>query len=108
MRQQQQLTIHNINSDGPAYCEAIGISKVFAAYAEDTSEPIIYDGIGFNSNSGYVYIALENGITIASYMGNNVEYIVTDFYNGDEHFFNSFSDALEFMNIEQSKAYENQ
>ena len=31
---------------------------------------------GFNQNSGYVYIALENGVTIASCFGQSVEYIV--------------------------------
>jgi len=31
---------------------------------------------GFNQNTGYVYIALENGVTIASCFGQSVEYIV--------------------------------
>ena len=31
---------------------------------------------GFNKQSGYVYIALENGISIASCFGQDVEYIV--------------------------------
>lgn len=108
MKQQQQITIHNINSDGPSYCEAIGISKVFAAYAEVCNEQIMYECVGFNDHSGYVYIGLECGITIASCMGQNVEYITTDFYTGDEHFFNSFDDAMEFLQSEQSKQYENE
>ena len=31
---------------------------------------------GFNQNTGYVYIALENGVTIASCFGQSVDYIV--------------------------------
>lgn len=31
---------------------------------------------GFNQNTGYVYIALENGVTIASCFGQSVEYFV--------------------------------
>jgi len=34
---------------------------------------------GFNTNSGYIYIALENGICIASSFGQGVDYIITDF-----------------------------
>lgn len=33
---------------------------------------------GFNEHSGNVYIALENGVTIASCFGQSVEYIVSD------------------------------
>lgn len=50
---------------------------------------------GFNKNSGYVYIALENGISICSAFGYNVEYLVTDFYSGDETFYGSYQEALE-------------
>ena len=49
--------------------------------------------IGMNNNSGYVYIALENGIQIASCFGQNVEYIVTDFDNGEEEFFGDYYKA---------------
>ena len=39
---------------------------------------------GFNENSGYVYIALENGVTIASCFGQSVDYIVTNPNTGSE------------------------
>ena len=37
--------------------------------------------IGFNENSGYVYIALENGVSIASCFGQSVEYMVNNKLN---------------------------
>ncbi len=50
---------------------------------------------GMNMNSGYVYIALENGVTIASCFGQGVDYIVTDFEDGEEFFFDDYKEALE-------------
>jgi galactokinase len=79
--------------DSIAFCEAMGLSNVFKAYAEECSREDIME-IGFNANSGYVYIALENGITIASSMGQRVEYIVTDFESGEESFFDNYTLAL--------------
>jgi hypothetical protein len=49
-------------------------------------------GIGFNANSGYVYIALEDGITICSMLGRDVEYLVTD-YDGEEFLFDTYKEA---------------
>jgi len=48
---------------------------------------------GFNKQSGYVYIALENGISIASCFGQDVEYIVHDFETGEEEFFDEYEQA---------------
>jgi hypothetical protein len=50
---------------------------------------------GFNAESGYVYIALENGIQIASSFGQDVEYIIFDVENGNEHFFETYNEALD-------------
>ena len=100
---QETLTIHGINETGPAYCEALGLSKVFAAYAENcANEEIMYSGVGFNHYSGYVYIALENGISICSMLGREVEYLRTNFNNGEEYFFSTYDEALSFdiYNIE--------
>ena len=52
--------------------------------------------VGYNSSSGYVYIALENGISIASCFGQEVEYIVYDFETGDEEFFDEYEQALNY------------
>jgi hypothetical protein len=89
------ITIHNFNGDSIPYCEAQGLAKVFQAYADHaTNESIMEGGIGFNENSGIVYIALENGIQICSAFGHDVEYLVTDSENGHEEFFNFYEDAL--------------
>jgi hypothetical protein len=76
-----------------AYLEAKGLSKCFAAYAEECPAEDIMS-IGFNQNSGYVYIALENGIQICSMLGNDVEYITCNFEDGEEAFYNSYMDAI--------------
>ena len=92
------LTIHGLSSD-IAICETLGLSKVFEAYATvSTIDSIMFEGIGFNPNSGYVYIALETGITICSLLGNDVEYLFTDFETGEETFFSSYPEALMFAN----------
>ena len=53
-------------------------------------------GVGFNPNSGCVYIALEEGVTICSMLGNDVEYLVTNFNNGEEFFFDNYEEAKNF------------
>lgn len=53
---------------------------------------------GFNEMSRYVYIALENGVQIASRLGQDVEYISYDYDTGGESFFNTYEDALENRN----------
>ena len=49
---------------------------------------------GFNTKSGYVYIALENGVQIASCFGQDVDYIKYDFETGEEYFFDTYEEAL--------------
>lgn len=92
---QTQLTINGFDSSSMCYLEALGMSKVFEAYAS-VGEDIIEGGIGFNPNSGYVYIALENGISICSMLGRDVEFLVTNFNNGEEHFFDTYEEAETF------------
>jgi hypothetical protein len=53
---------------------------------------------GFNTNSGYVYIALENGIQIASCFGQSVDFIVFDFETGEEYFLDSYDEAMGKIN----------
>ena len=65
------MEIYNL-SESICYLEAVGLSKVFAAYAENAAGEDI-NSIGFNHNSGYTYIALDNGITICSMLGRDVE-----------------------------------
>lgn len=85
------LTIYGLNNS-IAYCEAEGLSKCFNAYADFAKSEEILE-IGFNSNSGYTYICLENGISICSMLGRKVEYLVTDFNDGEEYFFDTYEEA---------------
>ena len=85
------LQTNNMNST-IAYCEAMGLSNCFKAYANDCPCEEIME-VGFNSNSGYVYIALENGVSICSCLGRDVEYLVTNLDDGEEFFFDTYNDA---------------
>jgi hypothetical protein len=82
-----------------AYLESIGKSKIWLAYAENfAGEEIMQEG--FNPNSGYVYIALENGISICSQLGGDVEYLVSEHENGEELFFDSYQELENYLNPE--------
>ena len=75
-----------------AYLEAKGLAKCFKAYAKYFAGEDIME-VGFNEQTGYVYIALEfDSIQIASAFGKDVEYIYTDFETGEETFYESFED----------------
>jgi hypothetical protein len=92
----QELTINNIG-DIICYCEARGLSNIFGAYAEHAYGESIFE-IGFNENSGYTYIALESvNITICSMMGRDVEYMATNFDSSEEIFFNTYQEAINFL-----------
>ena len=86
-----QLTIQGEAVLG--YCEALGLSKCFQAYADHASGETI-DGIGFNPNSGYVYISLENGIQLVSCLGREVEYLTTRYEDGCELFHDTYQEAI--------------
>ena len=79
------------------YSDAKSKSLVWAAYAENfAGEEIIEEG--FNMNSGYVYLALENEITIASCFGQSVEFIVYDNETEEELFFSSIEEVNSYLN----------
>lgn len=101
-----QLTINGFDSSSLCYLEAVGMSKVFMAYAS-IGEDIMDGGIGFNPSSGYVYIALENGVSICSMLGRDVEYLVTDFNNGEEYFFDTYEEAETFESHSEEETEEN-
>jgi len=94
MQQQTELTINGFTRNSICFAESMGLSKCFETYAtigEEISE------IGFNQNSGYTYIALENGIIICSMMGGECEYLITDFDKGKETFFDSYKEAYNLI-----------
>jgi hypothetical protein len=92
MTKTETLTINGIR-DSIAYCEAQGLAKCFQDYADNCAGEDILE-IGFNHNSGYVYIALENGITICSMLGREVEYLIVNFMDGEETFYDSYEIAI--------------
>jgi hypothetical protein len=93
MTQNQSIEIYGLNNY-ISYCEAAGLSNCFKAYADNCAGQDIME-IGFNPNSGYTYIALEDGISICSHMGGDVEYLVTNMNDGTEYFLSSYRDAEE-------------
>lgn len=79
------------------YLDAKSKSIVWAAYAENfAGEEIMEEG--FNLNSGNVYIALENGVTIASAFGHAADYYVYDFETGEEIAFESIDEINAHLN----------
>jgi hypothetical protein len=88
------MTTQNQKSFG--YLDAKSKSIVWAAYAEHFGGEEIMEE-GFNINSGYVYIALENGVTIASAFGKKVKFIVYDEENEEETFLFSVKQAYKFL-----------
>ena len=66
------------------------VERAYKTYAhgEDIME------CGFNKMSGYVYIALENGVQIASCFGQDVDYIKYDFETSEEYFFDTYEESL--------------
>lgn len=77
-----------------SFLEAQGLAKCFQAYADNCSGNHICE-IGFNPNSGYTYIALEDyGISICSNLGQDAVYLVTDFDSGEEHFYETYKEAI--------------
>jgi hypothetical protein len=90
------MNTHTQNQTSFGYSDAKSKSIVWAAYAEHfAGEEIMEEG--FNINSGYVYIALENGVTIASCFGQSVDFIVYDFEEGEENIFGSYDELQEFL-----------
>jgi hypothetical protein len=79
-----------------AYLDAKSKAIVWRTYAENFSgEEIIEEG--FNQNSGYVYIALENGVTIASAFGHEAEFIIYDYETGEETFLESIQELNQYL-----------
>ena len=94
----ENLKLNGFNNSWICNREAVGLSKCFEAYAEYCSGNPILE-IGFNANSGYVYIGLEmEPIAICSMLGGDVEYLFTDFESGEENFFETYEEAVAYDN----------
>jgi hypothetical protein len=77
--------------------EAQGLSNIFKAYADNAIGESIFE-IGFNPNSGYTYIFLDNSITICSMLGRDVEYMVINNEDGEDIFFDTYDEAINYLN----------
>ena len=66
--------------------------NVTQEYINNASDEEIME-TGYNSNSWYVYIALENGISICEAF-NWIEFLVTNTENWEELFFDTYEEAL--------------
>lgn len=78
------------------YSDAKSKSIVWNAYAEHFAGEEIQQE-GFNINSGYIYIALENGVTIASAFGQAVDFIIYDHETEEERFFDCIEELNEYL-----------
>lgn len=85
----------NLNELGAS--ELLSFRLVLEAYQNDAFMIEIFE-TGFNLNTGYIYISLENNITIASCFGQSVDFIVYDFETGEEHFFDTYLEAEQYIN----------
>jgi len=82
-----------INEMGSLDIESINIViKAYKKYAN--GEDIEFSG--FNNQSGYVYIALSNGVQIISNFGQEVEFLVNDYETEEEIFLDTYTEALEY------------
>jgi hypothetical protein len=78
------------------YSDSISKSIVWRAYANYfAGEEIMEEG--FNMNTGYVYIALENGITIASCFAQEVDFIVWDNDTDEEIILESYEELVDHL-----------
>jgi hypothetical protein len=78
------------------YLDAKSKSIIWDAYAKHFGGEEIMEE-GFNINTGYVYLALDNGVTIASCFGQEVEFIVFNYETGQEDFFYSVEELNEYI-----------
>ena len=72
---------------------------VIQSYLDNARHEEIFE-TGFNTSSGYVYIALENGVQICSCFGQDVDYCVFNYHAGEEFFFDTYEIALKYAQEE--------
>lgn len=87
------------NLDEMGYQDIESMKLIIDVWYNLDDRDIMYEGTGFNKMSGYVYIALENGVIICSCFGQEVEYLVTDFATGEEYFYETYEEALNKLEI---------
>lgn len=79
------------------YSDALSKANIWERYANYfAGEEIMEEG--FNLNTGYVYLALENGVTIASCFGQAAEFFVYDQDTDEEISFLFYQDLQNYLN----------
>jgi hypothetical protein len=77
--------------------EANALTTLFSVYAESDliDEPMIF---GYNTWSGYYYIAFENiSLQIVLTSRSDVMFMTTDFETGEEEYFDTEEEAMEYL-----------
>ena len=95
MRRHEVNTIHTYLSYAMGSGDFYGLGLIFKELGENSSISAqdIFE-IGYNSMSGYTFVALENGIEIVS-QGKEVEFLIRNFDDGEEYFFATYKWAEE-------------
>lgn len=74
-----------------------GLVKCFKAYMKNCPKEHIFE-VGFDSDTGYVYIALEsNNVQICSVTKSSVAFVATDIDEGNESYFDTYKEALAYL-----------
>ena len=68
--------------------------KIVDVYCDLDNRPDI-ENEGFNTSSWYVYLYLDNWISICSCFGWDVEFMVTDFETWEEFYYSDYQSALD-------------
>jgi hypothetical protein len=81
-----------------SFYDAQALSVLMNAYSESSlcsDEPLHF---GYNTFTGYYYIAFENiGLGIVLTPQNDVQFATIDFETGNEEFFNTEAEAMEYL-----------
>jgi len=89
-------TTNFLNSLGSS--DLASFIKVLEAYNDQyLTRQLEIECTGFNFYTGNLYLALSNGITIASCFGRDVVYIIDNFKNSEEQFFNTYEQAEDYL-----------
>tara|TARA_R100000084_G_scaffold24388_1_gene8699 strand:+ start:102 stop:533 length:432 start_codon:yes stop_codon:yes gene_type:complete len=78
-----------------AYCYQLERNNVGSVYHNSAGYcDFNIEETGHTKDTGYLWIALESGITIAS-NGNKVKYVATNWLTNEEFFFDDYDKAIE-------------
>lgn len=88
------ITIDNIDKMGTQ--DVLGLGKCLCAVGslppEFSDKP---EYVGYNILSGYSYVTLENGLSILSFMGSDVEYMA--YLEDEEVFFETIQEYKDYI-----------